>query len=262
LKSSSLLSYYQKGEKKPSAIVMLHGFCEDKSIWKDLQDRLSENYNTISIDLPGFGNNKENQTWSTIADFAKEVHRLVNSLQISQCVMVGHSLGGYVTLAFAELFPALMKGIVMFHSTALADSPQKTENRNKAIEFVTNNGTKDFVKNLIPTLFNQQNKHVYKQHIEDLIYKASSIEPQSIINAIKAMRDRTAKIDLLKHMACPVLYIVGKEDGAIPFEDSLLQSTLAKQAFACYLSNCGHMGMIEQSQVTSNAVEYFSSNCI
>lgn len=261
MNNTNLLKCAEQGDKANSCIVLLHGFCEDKSIWANLQNHLSASFYTIAVDLPGFGDNAANINLVAIEDFAKEVHNTLQSLQVKQCIMIGHSLGGYVSLAFADLYPNMLKGLVLFHSSAFADSAEKIESRNKAIDFVTKNGAAEFVKNLIPTLFSEKNKSKYQQDIADLIDKAKNLSPKTIINTLSAMRDRKDKMKVLKKIVYPVLYIIGKEDAAIPLEDSRAQSHIANQAFACYLSDCGHMGMIEQKEITTKAIESFVAIC-
>ena len=120
------------GGNKP-VLVFLHGFCENKQIWEQFTQPLQANYRLILIDLPGFGDNTVPRPDYTMESGAVYVREVLTSLAIQKCVLIGHSMGGYVGLAFAEKYPELLLGLVLFHSSALPDSAEKKENRNKTI---------------------------------------------------------------------------------------------------------------------------------
>ena len=157
----SNISYNDSGDGYP--IVFLHGFCESKNLWEVFVAMLSVKYRIISIDLPGFGQSPiiENKEPS-IDVFSESVFNLLKELNISECIIIGHSFGGYVALSFAENYPNLLGGLGLFHSTSLEDSPQKKENREKAITFIQKYGTEKFVTNLFPALFSAKQSTKYK----------------------------------------------------------------------------------------------------
>ncbi|TAH25804.1 MAG: alpha/beta hydrolase [Cytophagales bacterium] len=255
----SLLSYHIQGTG--STVVFLHGFCEDKSIWEAFSNYLSSQYQVISIDLPGFGASPNSNEFNSIPSIAHQIKILLDALKIYSCILVGHSLGGYVALEFAESYPDNTHGLCLFHSTAFADSDEKKNNRNKAIEFIKKNGTYPFIKNLLPSLFSMANQEKYKNEISDLIEKAKQILPETLIRTSEAMRDRADKIEFIKKYPHPILYIVGKEDQAIPLESSIAQIHLAQQAHTLFLSNISHMGMLEAHEQTVHTLEAFLFIC-
>lgn len=256
---NKLLNYSLQGNG--SAIVLLHGFCESKSIWEQIIPIWSKTFTVISIDLPGFGGSEICQGQPSMEQYASDVKKILLHLHISSCTIIGHSLGGYVALAFAELFSQYLKGLVMFHSSAFADSEEKKANRNKTIEFVKTHGTAAFVTTLIPSLFKESNRKLFAIYINELIAEASEINPQAIIDAAIAMRDRADRSEVLNGLHIPVLYVVGKADEAIPMKSSLEQCHLAKDAHAYFLSNSGHMGMIEEVKNCGKTILQFLELC-
>ena len=257
---NNFLNYTSQGSG--SAVVLLHGFCESKSIWESFIPAFGQDFTFISIDLPGFGGSNLCHTIPSMENFAKEVYRLLEHLKVTKCTLIGHSLGGYVALAFAELYPQYLNGLVMFHSSAFADSEDKKANRNKTIEFVKTHGSAAFVNTLIPSLFKESNRKQLASDIARLIAEASAIAPQAIIDASAAMRDRVDRTHVLKEINVPVLYVVGKADEAIPLKTSLEQCHLASQAYSYFLSNTAHMGMIEEVDNCTRAINYFLFYCI
>jgi pimeloyl-ACP methyl ester carboxylesterase len=188
---------------------------------------------------------------------ADKVHDTLLHLNIDKCAMIGHSLGGYVTLAFAEKYEANLKGIGLFHSSAFPDSPEKRKNRNKTAEFVERNGSEAFSQSFVPSLFYEPNLERFKDTVSWLKTIAANTPSESIIAATKAMRDRKNRIDVLKKIKVPVLFIIGEEDKAVPLDASLEQAAFPAKAVKHILSDTAHMGMFEKKEETLKIVEDF-----
>lgn len=256
----SLLSYTDIGHGLP--IVFLHGFCEDKSIWEDFTEPIATQHRVICIDLPNFGQSYA-MPQATIEKIADAVVATLDHLGIEKCMLVGHSLGGYITLAVAESYPYRLLGMCLFHSTAFEDSPERKENRNKAIANIKQNGAEPFVRALIPTLFAPAKKesHKIKIAINDLIEKAKKLPIESLVDTLEAMRNRKGRIEILEKVDFPVLFLVGKDDVPVPLEASLSQCYLPQNSVVHILANVGHMGMIEAPNEFSSAIINFVSYC-
>ncbi len=256
----NLLSYTDNGSGLP--IVFLHGFCEDKSIWADFIKPLADFHRLICIDLPNFGQSPAMPD-ATIERMSDAVVETLDHLGIEKCILVGHSLGGYVALAIAESYPYRLLGLALFHSTAYEDSPERKENRNKAIQNITQNGTEPFVKALIISLFSpakKENNNI-KIAINHLVEKAKKLPAENLIYTLEAMRNRKERIEVLKQVNIPVLFLVGKDDAAVPLEASLSQCHLPQNSVVHILAEVGHMGMIEAPIEFVKAVKNFVSYC-
>lgn len=250
-----MLKYKESGTGFP--LLLIHGFCESKELWKDFQQVLSKNYRVISLDLPGFGESPLKKKEITLEYMAEKVNDLLVHLEVDQCVMIGHSLGGYVTLAFAEKYEQKLKGMGLFHSSAFPDSPEKRKSRNKTIEFIEKNGSEVYAESFVSGLFHEPNRDQLKEVIEWVTAMAAATPKESIIATTKAMRDRKNRIDVLKNIKAPVLFIVGENDPAIPLDASLEQVSMPAKSVKHILSETGHMGMFEKKEETLKIVEDF-----
>lgn len=244
------ISYYHKG--KGRAIIFLHGFMEDKSIWESFIDYYSPKYRVIAIDLLGHGKSGNTGYVHTMQDMAKVVKAVMNQHRLRRVVLVGHSMGGYVSLAFGEKYPDNVIGCCLFHSTAFADTDQKKKDRDRAIKVAQKN-QKLFVNETIPNLFFKKDKKLIFA-IKKIAIKTSV---QSTIAALEGMKRRMDRSVLLKFSPFPYHFIIGKEDAIIPEKMLLEQTTYGKNITYDVIENCGHMGFIEQKNETLESLDRF-----
>jgi pimeloyl-ACP methyl ester carboxylesterase len=255
-----MLEYNDYGNGFP--LILLHGFCESRALWKYCDQELATRYRVIVPDLPGFGESRLEEPEVSMEFFAEKVRELLDNLKIDQCIMIGHSLGGYVTLAFAEKYEHRLKGFGLFHSTALADTEEKKENRNKTYTFIEKHGVPLFAQSFVAPLFSLRNREILKAEITELIEIASSSSEAGVLETTKAMRDRPDRTEVLRKTSVPVLFVVGKKDGSVPLEKSLEQCHLAKHSIVHFLSEAGHMGMIENKSETIKIIQNYMSFCL
>lgn len=253
INSSNISSFVQKRDTRP--IVFLHGFCEDSSVWDDFLADFSESY-IVCIDLPGFGKSDTVKN-CTIRDMASIVYTVLMDFDLSNCLLIGHSMGGYVALEFARQFPQKLSGLVLFHSQCFADSTSKKENRKKNIDFIQKNGSIHFVKQLIPNLFATGFGSKSSLTISKLVFAASQYHKAGIINALEAMIGRADNQPVLECAEYPVLFIIGKEDVAIPKENSFNQLVFPTISSIHILNNVGHMGMFEARRECVSIIKNF-----
>ena len=248
-----------KIEGKGNAIVLLHGFLESLNIWDDFTKELATDYKVIRIDLPGHGKSENIETVHTMGLMAESVKAVLDAEGIKKCVMVGHSMGGYTTLAFAEQYPDYLKGFTLFHSAAHADSEETKANRDRTIAIVENDRA-GFINNFIPDLFAPDNVKRFSKEIESLKKTAANTSKEAIIAALKGMKERTEKLSLLRTIAIPVMYIIGKEDSRIKTDIALGQAALPYRCSVALLGGVGHMGYIEAGEETLKAIKCFAES--
>ena len=252
--NNSTLHYSVGGQGK--TVLLLHGFAEDSSIWEDFIPELSNHYNLIIPDIPGSGKSTLLQeTQVGLEEYADSIHFILAKENIDKCCMIGHSMGGYITLAFAEKYPGMLEGMGLFHSSAYADDDQKKETRKKAIEFIREKGSNAFLKTSIPGLFADDVKN--KTAIEQLIEKGKQFSPEALSQYYQAMINRPDRTTILKNALSPVLFIMGEHDKAVLFNHSLEQSYLPSESHIHIFRNSAHMSMLEEKEKSFNSLAHF-----
>lgn len=234
---------------KGNPVMLLHGFAEDGNIWNYQFKKLKKKYFMIIPDLPGSGDSEMLEGKIFMEDYADVVKVIADAELTNEnkkpFTLIGHSMGGYVTLAFAEKYPERINAFGLFHSTAYADDDQKEESRKKGIEFIQNNGVDLFLKTTTPNLFSEKTKKRKPLLIENLIDTYKNSDPKVLIQYYKAMIERPDRTSILKSFKRPVLFVLGKKDNAVPIQSSLKQCHLPSISYLKVLQNSGHMGMLE-----------------
>jgi pimeloyl-ACP methyl ester carboxylesterase len=245
---SKAIIYTDKGAGP--VVVFVHGFCESKDIWIPFAEKLSTNYRVVCLDLPGFGESILDKDPISMEWFSDEVQQLMKLLSIHTFTFVGHSLGGYVGLAYAEKYSQHLSGLCLFHSTGYADSDERKINRDKTIAFIHKYGTDMFTQSFIEPLFLLKNRQALKNEIAELKSIAKQSSEKGIIATTVAMRDRADRTHVLASIKIPVLIIGGKNDATIPISKLEELSQLSSVIQLAEIEDCGHMGMYEQKEKT------------
>ena len=248
-----VISYEVSGQGP--ALIFLHGFLENRSIWNNYVRSLSSKYKVVSIDLPGHGSSSNFGYCHSMEVMAESVMAVLKLLDIRRFHLIGHSMGGYVSMAIAEKFADKIRGLCMFHSTADNDSEAKKAERLKVIKVVQRNKAV-FISTSIPNLFNTQYKP-YKREISGFVKSARELTSQGIIAALEGMRKRSNREIVLKFAPYPVLYIVGEKDNILDWKKLVNESKLTENGEYLLLENCGHMGFIEEREVCLQAIKDF-----
>jgi len=261
--------YRVQGKGKP--VVLTHGFAEDSNIWNYQLEKLSEKFYVIVPDLPGSGRSEMLEGNIRIEDYAEVIKAIIDVEVTGKekdkgvrnlFTLIGHSMGGYITLAFAEKYPELLNAIGLFHSTAYADDDVKKEARRKGIEFIKNKGAYAFIKSTTPNLFSEKTKKENPQLVEELIDLSKNFSPEALIQYYEAMIQRPDRTSVLKSFQQPVLFIIGKQDIAVPLQISLEQCHLPSVSHIHILKNSGHVGMWEEkSGATAFLLNFLATTC-
>ncbi|HXS56695.1 MAG TPA: alpha/beta hydrolase [Hanamia sp.] len=257
--------YRIEGEGQP--VFLLHGFAENGNIWNRQIEALKETNLLIVPDLPGSGNSEMLDWECNLKDYADVVKAIAdeaifkNNLSTRVC-MIGHSMGGYITLAFAEKYPELLNSFGLFHSSAFADSEEKKLVRKKGIDFIKKNGTEVFLKTSIPNLFSEQTKKEKPELIQQLFELAKDIPAEALIQYYQAMILRRDRTSVLRTFKRPVLFIIGKHDLSVPLQVSLEQCYLPFVSVVHILENSAHMGMWEETELSNSFLKSFLDNLL
>lgn len=252
------INYRQEGSGD-TCLVLIHGYMNSLNVWEKYILEYMNCMKVVAVDLIGHGKSETVEEISSMELQADMIKSLLDYLKIKQCVMCGHSMGGMITLAFAEKYPNMLKGYCLMNSQALADNEKGKNNRLRACELIDNDRIK-FIVDFIPNLFTKDNRIKYASEIEELKDIALNTPKEGIIAAQKGMIHRRDRCDVLAQSKCPVLFISGKDDIRIETE------TLYAQA--CFPSHCetvilptGHMSFIEEEQKVKLRLKHFVVEC-
>ncbi len=233
-------------------LVLLHGFCEDSSLWDGLIPLLS-GIPILVIDLPGFGESDLPKT-ADMAAYSSAVLAALDAFNIQHCVLVGHSLGGYVALEFAARHGDRLAGLGLFHSHPFPDDEARKNARMRGIEMLRAGKRDLYVSQLFPNLFAPTFAQAHPEVVQAMIEKGKQQPVEGIIGALQAMMGRADTQETLKKCTCPVLFFLGAEDGIVPVDQALKAAMLPDIAQVEVLDGIGHMGMFEAGGRSTDAL--------
>ncbi|OQY05625.1 MAG: hypothetical protein B6I20_00875 [Bacteroidetes bacterium 4572_117] len=238
-------------------IVLLHGYLESKEIWGSFAEKLSESFKVIIPDLPGHGESTLIDGDLTVEQIAESVKSILDKEKINKCTFVGHSMGGYAALGFLDLFPEMLAGLSIFHSSPYADTEEKKQNRDREINIIRQGKKAQVYTAHFPNTFAKQNVEKHKNEIETCKKVAQSMPDEAIIAALEAMKARPDRSGLLYGTKVPIQYIIGEKDNFIPME-ILSKLQLPDNSEVVVLENSGHMGFIEEKENALEAIRGFA----
>lgn len=244
-------------EGKGSPVVFLHGFLESMKIWTDFIPLFHPKYQTICIDFPGHGQSSINFNMLTTEDMANTIAHVLANLRVDNAVLVGHSMGGYAALAFAELFPQICSGLILLHSHPNADSHEKVASRINDIEKIEMGLKQSFVELIIPRLYSNENVKLFDSRIIESKRIAIGTPDLGIIAALRGMAARKDRNHVIASLPSPVLMIFGKKDNLISNDTAINLEKKHSQHHTAWLEKSGHMGFIEEPDQTANAILSF-----
>ena len=246
-----MLNYeISKNGKEP--LILLHGFMENNTIWEDMEESLSDQFQLIKIDLPGHGKSEVLGEIHTMNLMAEEVKKVIDHLQFSKVHLLGHSMGGYTALAFAELYPENLKSLSLFFSSTLEDNDDKKDIRRRSIEIINRNYP-SFVDNSIANLFSENERDILRDKIE----LAKKIAVETNTEGVKAsqlgMAERPNRTKILLEFNLPILIIAGKHDNAVKTE-TFFEHIPNRKNIKTYILDCGHNGHWEKPIICSSII--------
>lgn len=251
------IRYQDKGTGTP--VVLLHGYLESIEIWGEFAEELANHCRVISIDLPGFGLSECIGKIHTMEMMADAVNEVISELNLGKFILVGHSMGGYVSLTYAEKYSERLAGLCLLHSTPFQDNDEKKQNRNREIGLVLQ-GKKELIYELnIPRAFADCNLAPFAPFVDFGKNIAKNTSDQGIIAALEGMKQRADKRDFLKNTNIRVLFFIGLLDNYISPDSMEEVVNLPVNAEVVYLEKSGHMGFIEEKIQTLYSLVKFTN---
>ena len=251
----STLSYLMLGHGP--TVMLIHGFAEDHTIWEDQIHALSEHYCCIVPDLFGSGHSKnlDESHVRSLDDIAFCLKEILIAEKKEKIHLFGHSMGGYITLAFAEHFPAFLESFGLIHSTTYADNDEKKTMRSKIIQYWKAHGSQETQKNSVPGLFAEKNRLMPR--VAKQIKIAEQIATGNMIAYYRFIMERPDRTHVLMQTVLPVLIVAGKWDPAVPYMHSIEQIKHPSNGEIHLLEHSGHMGMIEETDKINQILRNF-----
>ena len=239
------------GEK---VVVLLHGYLENMLVWEEFVPLLYKDVRIVTLDIPGHGISEVKGEVHTMDFLADTLAAALDKLGIASATIVGHSMGGYMALAFAERYAERTDAVVLLHSTPYADSEEKRKNRQREISIIKS-GKKELLVNTAPEAgFAPENRKRFRTEIEDLQQTILLTEDAGIVALLNGMIERKAQSEMLHKLGKPVLFILGRKDGYITAEIAEKMGAEHPEAEVVWLENSGHMGFIEEAKLCASAL--------
>lgn len=243
---------------KGSVVVLLHGFLENSTMWNHLIPELSTTNRVIAIDLLGHGKTACLGYVHSMDLMAEAVLAVLKSLRVRKITLVGHSMGGYVGLAFAEKHSEMIKGFCLMNSTSLADDEERKKLRERANKMVQHN-FKNMVQMSFTNLFGERSRTTFKKEMELALKEALKTSVQGYIAGQEGMRIRPERSHILKNNSFRKLIIIGKKDPVIVFEESLEEAKKTNSETIVFED--GHMSHIENKEELVSSLMHFVKSC-
>ena len=237
------IAYSVSGQGK--TVTLLHGFLENSTMWKDTVTLLEKTHQVITIDLLGHGKTECLGYVHTMEDFANAINVVLTHLNITSTTLIGHSLGGYVALAFAEIKPELIIGLCLMNSTPFSDSQERILLRNRAIKVAKSN-YENLVSMSISNLFFEDNRLRFEKEIEHIKTEALKTPLQSYVATQEGMKIRIDRTAILENLNCKKLIIAGKNDPILSKSDVLHLEQL--NGIKITILDGGHMSHVENKE--------------
>jgi pimeloyl-ACP methyl ester carboxylesterase len=249
------VSYRDQGTG--TAILLLHGYLETGEIWESFTPLLTDSCRVICPDLPGHGKSGFWGKTHDLGEVAGSVKAVLEAEGLERVFLAGHSMGGYVTMAFADLYPESLFGYILFHSTCFADSKEKRSNRDREISLVMCSKKRQIINVNIPKAFADENLERLKAKVSLAKCIAMQNPDEGIIALLNGMKKRPDRTPVLEDPGLPLLLIGGVKDNYIPLEVFDEMAGHAPHADTVRLKESGHMGFFEEPGLSAAAIRQF-----
>ena len=244
------IAYARRGRGAP--LVLIHGYPLDHTIWQGVAPLLERDFDVIMPDLRGFGESDVMQADDSIVDYASDIAGLLTHLKINKAYVVGHSMGGYVALAFARMYEQRLSGLGMVSSQVAADTEERKQGRYATAAQVLEQGVQPVADTMAASLSPDP---AVQDFARDIIARQS---PAGGASALRAMAARPDSAEIFAGFPFPVVVVHGDADALIPVERGREMKAALPAAHYVELPGVGHMPMMEDPRGVSEALHSFA----
>ncbi|MFB9293779.1 alpha/beta fold hydrolase [Persicitalea jodogahamensis] len=237
---------------KRKTLVLLHGHGMDEALWDEVVPLLDDDFTVVRPNVSLLTG------CHTMEAYADELHRLLTASQIEKFTLIGHSMGGYISLAFAEKYPDMLEGFGLFHSSALADDDAKQQQRSQMAQLLRSEGADTFIRRTAPNLFGERYKQDHPTEVQNYLQRYGKLPAEALAVGMEAMRDRPDRTHVLAALPFPIVFIVGMDDQVVPFEKVMEQARFPKKIYPFVLADAGHLGMIERPEASARILRWYA----
>ncbi|HZE73512.1 MAG TPA: alpha/beta fold hydrolase [Pyrinomonadaceae bacterium] len=238
-----------------AAIILLHGYPFNRSMWREQVSALRPSHRIITPDLRGHG--ETDAVPATIPEMARDAAALLTTLGITDAVVGGLSMGGYVALSFCRLFPERVSALVLADTRASADTAEGKQNRAKQAERALSEGLEGIADEMLPKLLSPETLATRPEIAEQLRKMIIQTKPEGASAALKAMATRDDQTVFLSQITKPTLIVVGRDDAITPLTDSELMHREIEGSHLEVIEGAGHVSNLEQPDNFNKALENF-----
>jgi len=255
------VSYFDEGQGK-IAIVFIHGFPFDKSMWELQLITLRDQFRVIAYDVRGHGNTLANANEFSIPQFTDDLFAFLSQLEIEKSIICGLSMGGYIALHAVELYPDKIKGLVLSDTQCDADTEEARGKRMKAIELIRNDGLEQYTSDSVKNLFAPSSLENQKDKVDFIRNTILKTPPDNICKTLMALANRKEKCSVLEKIKMPVLILVGEEDKVTPLTAAKKMNNLIKGATLHIIKKAGHLSNLENPEEFNGHLKTFLKSII
>ena len=252
--------YRDEGRHHTQTIVLLHGFMQNMDVWAPYVLSYMSRMRVVTVDLPGHGLTANFGSVHSMELMADVVKAVLDRTGVEQCVVAGHSMGGFAALAFAERYPHMTRGLVLVNSHAMSDTPDILARR-EAVCVEAAERRQSYILNYVPTLFDDKRRVVLEREIKELNDMCLDTQAEAIAAAQRGMAQRPSRVGLLQQIDVPVCFVLGKNDLRLPIELGLAQTLLPRRSECMILGDVGHMAFIEAMGYVRPRLLAFAEAC-
>jgi 3-oxoadipate enol-lactonase len=254
--NGATIHYTERGPADAPPVILLHGFPLDARMWAAQLDTLPVTHRVVTPDFRGFGQSPPAGPF-TLDHLADDVHALAQQLRLSRFVLAGLSMGGYVALAYAKKYPDTLRALILLDTQAAADTPESRQNRDRLIAAAREHGPKPVADAMLQKMIPESTAKNRPQVVRDLRQMMDGANPESMANALAAMRDRPDHTSTLSTIQVPTLIVVGDQDAITPPEVAKKMQEKIPNAQLKIITGAGHMTPMEQPEQVNTTLTDF-----